>query len=78
MKLTLDLPETLLEKATALAARDEITLTELVEYGLRQAVEQRSSRHLFHLPDASWGQGGLLASYDWSSIRQMIYADSAA
>lgn len=77
MKLTLDLPEPLLKEATALAARDGITLTELIESSLRQAIEQRSSQPPFHLPDASWGQGGLLAGYDWSRIREKIYKDPA-
>jgi len=77
MKTTLDLPESLLREAKALAAGDGITLTELVESGLRQAVEQRSAPRPFHLPDASWGQGGLLTSYEWSSIREMIYESSA-
>ena len=75
MKLTLDLPEPLLKQATALAAQDGITLNELVESSLRQTIEQRSSRPLFQLPDASLGKGGLLTAYDWSSISEMIYKE---
>jgi antitoxin component of RelBE/YafQ-DinJ toxin-antitoxin module len=77
MKTTLDLPESLLREAKAVAAKEGITLTELVESGLRKAVEQRSSPRAFRLPDASWGQGGLIAGYEWSRVRDLIYgADS--
>ncbi len=73
MKITLDLPENLLREAKALAAKEGITLTELVESALRKAVEQRSSPPAFRLPDASWGKGGLVCGYEWSRIRDLIY-----
>jgi hypothetical protein len=76
MKTTLDLPESLLREAKELAARDGITLTELVESGLRKAVEQRSSPQRFHLPDASWGEKGLVSGYEWSRVRDLIYENS--
>lgn len=73
MKTTLDLPESLLREAKALAAKEGITLTELVESALRQVVKQRSSPPAFRLPDASWGKRGLVSDYEWSRIRDLIY-----
>lgn len=75
MKTTLDLPDSLLREAKALAAKEGITLTELVESGLRKVVEQRSSPRSFQLPDASWGEGGLIAGYEWNRIRELIYPE---
>ena len=73
MKITLDLPESLLREAKTLAARDGITLTELVESGLRKTVEQRSAPSTFRLPAASWGEAALIAGYEWSRVRDLIY-----
>lgn len=73
MKTTLDLPESLLREAKALAAKEGTTLTELVESGLRKVVEQRSAPPTFRLPDASWGEGGLVSVYEWSRVRDLSY-----
>ena len=74
MKTTLELPDALLLEAKALAAKREMTLTDLVSMGLRKVVEDLSVPvERFKMPDASVNLGGLVDGYDWNRIRDLIY-----
>lgn len=76
MKTTIDLPEPLLEEAKRIAARDSLTLRELVEAGLRMVLKERRARRTFQLPDARVGGNGLhpdVQDASWERIRELIY-----
>ena len=76
MKTTLDIDDSLLANAKALAARQRISLTRLIEEGLR--LRLRSSRAATKagkrkLPVFK-GRGGLVAGLDPSSNKAMLDA----
>ena len=76
MKTTFDLPEMLLEEAKRIAARDSLTLRELVEAGLRAILKERRGRSPFRLTDARVAGEGLqhaAKNASWERIRDMAY-----
>lgn len=77
MKTTIDVAEALLEEARAIAARDQTTLRELVQEGLRRVIDERRSRHEpFRLRDVPAGSGGFLPEFadgNWNQVRDEIY-----
>ncbi len=79
MKTTLDLNDSLIANAKALAAKQRITLTRVVEEGLRMrlAGPPKSRRAApFELPVVD-GRGGLMPGIDPSSNRSMLDAADA-
>ena len=76
MKTTIDLPEPLIEEAKRIAARDSLTLRELVEAGLRMVLKERRARATFKLRDASVDGKGLqdeVQGKSWERIRELVY-----
>ena len=76
MKTTVDISDSLLEAAKRAAAREGITLRELIETGLRQTLKERKSAGEFKLRDASFHGDGLqapLSGASWDSLREMAY-----
>ncbi|MDQ2928731.1 MAG: DUF6364 family protein [Caldimonas sp.] len=76
MKTTLDLNDTLIANAKALAAQQRTTLTRVVEEGLRMRLaSSRASKRApsFRLP-AMRGKGGLVAGIDPRSNSSMLDA----
>lgn len=77
MKTTIDIADSLLLQAKALAVREGTTLRELVETGLRATLQQRSAKAKpFVLRDARFKGEGLQAGIragDWEQWREMIY-----
>ena len=76
MKTTVNLPDELLREAQELARREQTTLRELIETGLRAVVRQRSSDSPFELADASVEGRGLQPAFrgaSWQQIRDTIY-----
>jgi hypothetical protein len=77
MKTTLNIHDTLLMEAKALAVRQRSTLTRLIEEGLRmrlrseqlQAVKARLPMPVFH---AMPGKGGLAPGLSGLSTREML------
>jgi hypothetical protein len=59
MKTTVDLSDSLLAEAKALAQRERTTLRALIEQGLRHVLQTRRSTEPFQLRDASVHGGGL-------------------
>jgi hypothetical protein len=76
MKTTIEIATPLLERAKRLAARENTTLRELVEAGLRRVLEERKSRQPFVLRDARVGGKGLGPEFqeaNWQQIRDAAY-----
>ena len=77
MKTTVQIPDSLLTRAKAIARRDGTTLAALVEEGLRGVVRVRteSAARPFVLRDASVGGRGLNPEFaaSWDAIRTAIY-----
>lgn len=77
MKTTVQIPDSLFEEVRSLAARDQTTLKEMVEEGLRKVVAERRQVRPFHLRRATFGGDGLqphLAGAAWDRIRELGYA----
>lgn len=76
MRTTIDLPDALFKKAKRTAQDRGTTLRALVIEGLRLVTQAGSKPQRFQLPDASFGDGGLvegLAETDWDRIRDLAY-----
>jgi hypothetical protein len=76
MKTTIQISDGLLNQARELAKKEDTTLKELVEEGLRRVIDERVQRKPFKLRDASFGGGGLrpeVADLGWEKIIEMSY-----
>jgi hypothetical protein len=76
MKTTVEIPGPLLAAARRVAARDGLTLRELVEEGLRRVIGERRKDAPFRLRRASFKGEGLqpgLADAPWERIRDLTY-----
>lgn len=80
MKTTIDIADALIERAKAVASREDTTLRALVEQGLRRVLSDHETAMPFELPDASFGGEGLqsgLHGAAWERIRDLAYGDRA-
>ena len=78
MKTTIDIADPLFERARKVAEREGTTLRALVEEGLRQVLERKTSTRPFKLRDASFrgsckGFSPEFADGNWERIRAAIY-----
>jgi hypothetical protein len=76
MKTTIDIADALAREAKEVAARENTTLRELVEAGLRAVLRERRKRSSFRLRDASFAGQGLTPEFreaGWEAIRDAIY-----
>ena len=76
MKTTIHIPDALLTKAQAVAAREKTTLKALVSEGLQRVLEERQTKKPFVLKDGSVGGSGLTPEFEgasWEKIRAAIY-----
>ena len=76
MKTTLNINDTLLAEAKSLAARQQTSLTRLIEEGLRlrlRTATVKASDAGFRLPVMK-GKGGLLAGIDPTSNKALLAA----
>lgn len=76
MFITVEIPDSLLAEANAIAAREGRTLSDLVEEGLRAVVQSRSpkSSQPFRLRDGSFKGGrGLQPGVRWSDLASLAY-----
>jgi hypothetical protein len=81
MKVTVRLPDLLVEQAMRLAAREDTTLSVLVEEGLHRVLAARHAGRPFQLRKASLKGNGLqrgMAGASWERIRDAIYTDHEA
>ena len=76
MKTTVEIPDTLLDEARKLAARQQTTLRVLIIEGLRRMVAERKRAGAFRLRKATFRGNGLqpdVAAAPWERIRKMAY-----
>ena len=76
MKTTIEISDDLAREAKAHAAKENITLRELFERGLRMAIKADRESAGFTLRDASVDGHGLEPEFegaDWPRIREAIY-----
>ena len=74
MKTTVEIPDSLFREAKAIAARRGVPFREIVELGLRLALEpSRAPGHRFRLRTVTTKGEGLQCGEDWATIRSLIY-----
>ncbi len=76
MKTTVEIPDSLLEEARKLAAREGTTVRALVEQGLRRVLAERRRPSGFQLRKATFKGDGLqpgVAGASWERLRDMAY-----
>ena len=77
MKTTIDVADALLREAREVATRDQTTLKELVQEGLRRVLDERRPRQkAFRLREIAPVGGGFqpeIADGDWQRLRDAIY-----
>jgi len=76
MKTTIQIPDSLLEEAKQLAARERTTIKALVEEGLRRIIDEHRRAGTFRVRKASFKGKGLqpdLTGASWDQIRELTY-----
>ena len=76
MKTTVDIPDSLLEDVRKAAAREGLTMRDLVEEGLRKVLAERKKTTTFRLRKASFKGRGMrpeVAGGSWDRIRDLAY-----
>lgn len=76
MKTTIEIADSLLRQAKAMAQREGTTVRALVERGLRQVLKEQRTRPQFTLRDASFRGAGISPAFEgarWDPIRDAIY-----
>ena len=76
MKTTIEISDALLDEAKRAAARDDTTLRNLVEQGLRHVLTQRKRREKFRLRKVTVKGKGLhpeVRAGDWNRLRELAY-----
>ncbi len=75
MKTTVEIPDSLLERARKTARREKTTVRALIQEGLHRVLRDRGTPP-FRLRDARFQGNGLQAGItggDWNTIRDLIY-----
>ena len=76
MKTTVYIPDTILDEARKIAAREQTTVKALIEEGLRRAIAERNQKKKFRLRKATFQGDGLqpqVADSSWEKIREISY-----
>jgi len=76
MKTTVDIPDSIIEEAKRVAARQDTTLRVLIIEGLRRVITERKRAGNFRLRKATFRGKGLqsdMAGASWERIREMAY-----
>ena len=76
MRITVNLPDTLLLEAKKIAAREGTTLRMLIEQSLRNSINQRERSPRFRLRKTSFKGHGLSAKVrnaGWDRLRALAY-----
>lgn len=81
MKTTIQIADSVLEEARKVAAREQTTLKELVEDGLRKIISERKKKEAFRLRKASFKGKGLQSQFagaSWEKLRDAVYEGRGA
>jgi hypothetical protein len=81
MKTTVEIADALAAEAKAVAARENTTLRELIEAGLRAVLRERRKKAVFQMRDASFKGRGLqpeMRGAGWERIREAAYEGRGA
>jgi hypothetical protein len=81
MKTTVEISDSLLERARQTARREKTTVRQLIEEGLRHVLADRRRRGPFRLRNASFKGDGLhadVAAAGWDRIRDHVYEGRGA
>ncbi len=81
MRTTLDLPDSLFQKAKQLARRRHVSFRVLVTEALRRLMDDEPKKTRFVLPNRSFRGDGLregLTEADWDKIRDLSYEGRGA
>jgi hypothetical protein len=76
MKTTVEVPNSLLEEAKRLAAREGTTVRALIEEGLRRILAERKRAAKFRLRKATFKGTGIQTAFagaSWDQIRDAAY-----
>ena len=76
MKTTVDLPDSLLDRARKVASREGTTIRALIEESLRRVLAEHESAKPFKLERVTFGGNGLvpeLKGATWSEILDISY-----
>ena len=76
MKTTVEIPDTLLEEARKLAARQDTSLRVLIIEGLRRSIMERRRANTFRLRKSTFKGTGLqpgVEGVQWERLREMAY-----
>ncbi len=74
LKTTVEISDSLFAEAKAFAESRGVPFRQMVEEGLRAAIQQqRGARKKFRLRDGSVGGKGLQRDLSWPEIRRKIY-----
>jgi hypothetical protein len=76
MKTTINISDSILLRSKEVAAREGITLRELFEQALRQALDARERQGQFTLDEASVDGEGLQPGQSWELPRELAYDSS--
>ncbi|MDP6779467.1 MAG: DUF2191 domain-containing protein [Candidatus Latescibacteria bacterium] len=81
MKTTLDISDSLLNRAKRLAREQKVTLRSLAEEGLRMVIEKRASRGPCRVQPVTFKGKGLSPEFEgasWERIREVAYEGRGA
>ena len=76
MKTTVEISDALLQEAKRVASKQETTLRDLIEEGLRRSLDERNRRETFRLRRATFKGKGLhpdVTPGTWGAIRDLTY-----
>lgn len=76
MKTTIEIPDSILEEAKKVAARERTTIKTLVVEGLRRTLSEKKRKHSFSLRKATFKGKGLhpqITGASWDQIRDLAY-----
>lgn len=75
MKTTIDIADSLLDRAKRAARLANITLRELTEEGLELALQRRSQTTRPHVQFVTFrgAEGAPAPNLDWEQLREMVY-----
>jgi len=81
MKTSVEIPDSLFERARRLASRERTTLRALIEEGLRRLIAERKAPKPFKLRRVTFPGKGLqprMAGAGWRAMRDTIYKERGA